>query len=69
MSKSLAFEPATQTKQQRSVEQETGVLQKQIEMRAYELYEARGRSDGHQEDDWYNAEKEILNQGEVHRAA
>jgi hypothetical protein len=69
MSKSLAFEPATQTKQPQSMEQETGILRKQIEMRAYELYEARGRSEGHQEDDWYNAEREILNQGEVPRAA
>ena len=69
MSRSLAIEPSTQTKQRRSMEQEPENLQKQIELRAYELYEARGRADGHHEDDWYQAENEILNQDHVHKAA
>ncbi len=33
--------------------------EEQIRLRAYELYEARGREDGHQLDDWLRAEEEI----------
>ena len=32
----------------------------QIARRAYELYEARGREDGHDLDDWLRAEAEIM---------
>jgi hypothetical protein len=31
----------------------------QIQLRAYELYEQRGRTDGHELDDWVQAECEI----------
>jgi len=31
----------------------------QIRQRAYELYEARGRKDGHELEDWLRAEAEI----------
>ena len=31
----------------------------QIRLRAYELYEARGREDGHDLEDWQQAEAEI----------
>ena len=34
-------------------------LEYQIRLRAYELYEARGRKDGHQVEDWLRAEEEI----------
>ena len=34
-------------------------LERQISMRAYELYEARGREDGHEQEDWLRAEEEI----------
>ena len=34
-------------------------LEYQIRLRAYELYEARGREDGHELDDWLRAEAEI----------
>jgi hypothetical protein len=30
----------------------------QIRIRAYELYEARGREDGHDMEDWFEAEAE-----------
>ena len=36
-------------------------LEEQIRARAYELYEQRGREDGHHEEDWLTAESEILN--------
>ncbi|HEY6349921.1 MAG TPA: DUF2934 domain-containing protein [Candidatus Angelobacter sp.] len=35
-------------------------MQEEIRQRAYELYEARGRQDGFQEEDWVRAEIEIL---------
>jgi hypothetical protein len=34
-------------------------LEYQIRLRAYELYEKRGREDGHDEEDWLRAEEEI----------
>jgi hypothetical protein len=33
--------------------------EQQIRQRAYELYERRGRTDGHDWDDWLQAEREI----------
>jgi len=37
-------------------------LQEKIAKRAYEMYEARGKQDGAQMDDWLKAEQEILAQ-------
>jgi hypothetical protein len=34
-------------------------LDHQIRLRAYQLYEARGREDGHELDDWLRAEEEL----------
>jgi hypothetical protein len=34
-------------------------LEDQIRLRAYELYEARGREDGHELEDWYRAIEEL----------
>jgi len=34
-------------------------LEEQIRQRAYERYEARGRQDGHELEDWLTAEQEI----------
>ena len=34
-------------------------LKNQISLRAYELYEARGREDGHDIEDWLRAEEGI----------
>ena len=34
-------------------------IEQQIQERAYELYEQRGRTDGHELDDWLQAESEI----------
>ncbi len=43
-----------------------GGLQDQIRARAFQLYEQRGRDDGHDLDDWLQAEAELL---QVHKAA
>jgi hypothetical protein len=34
-------------------------LEHQIRLRAYELYEARGREGGHEQEDWFRAKEEI----------
>jgi len=34
-------------------------LEEKIRRRAYELYETRGREEGHEQDDWLRAEAEI----------
>jgi len=43
------------------------IVLEQIAQRAYELYEARGREDGHDLDDWLRAEAEIM--GKAAKAA
>lgn len=35
-------------------------LREQVHRRAYELYEQRGREDGHELDDWLQAESEVV---------
>jgi len=37
-------------------------LEHQIRLRAYELYEARGREDGHDVEDWLRAKEEITSE-------
>ena len=39
-------------------------LQERIRRRAYELYEARGREDGRDLDDWLKAESEVTGNAE-----
>jgi Protein of unknown function (DUF2934) len=34
-------------------------LEDQIRLRAYELYEERGREDGHEQEDWFRAKEEL----------
>jgi hypothetical protein len=41
----------------------TRELQQQIRCRAYEIFEQRGREEGHDKDDWLQAESEIVHQG------
>jgi len=43
-----------------TVTSEPQELEHQIRLRAQELYEARGREDGHALDDWLRAEAEII---------
>lgn len=43
-----------------------GELQDQIRARAFQFYEQRGRDDGHDLDDWLQAEAEL---SQVHKAA
>jgi hypothetical protein len=43
----------------------TPELEQRIRDRAYELYEQRGREDGHDTEDWLMAEAEILAEVEL----
>lgn len=36
------------------------VFEEEIRLRAYEIYEERGREDGFQDEDWSRAEMEVL---------
>jgi hypothetical protein len=47
-------QPTTGTSELQELE-----LEYQIRLRAYELYEKRGREDGHELEDWLRAEEEI----------
>jgi hypothetical protein len=47
-------QPTTATSEPQELE-----LEHQIRLRAYELYEARGREDGHDVEDWLHAVEEI----------
>jgi Protein of unknown function (DUF2934) len=40
----------------------TGELQEKIRRRAYELYDQHGRNNGHDLDDWLQAESEVTRQ-------
>jgi Protein of unknown function (DUF2934) len=43
----------------RTVASDPQELEEQIRQRSFELYEERGREDGHEVDDWLRAEEEI----------
>ena len=42
-----------------------GTLDEEIRRRAYELYEARGRGDGFDQEDWNRAKTEVLSRHRV----
>ena len=46
----------------KSLEESSEALQKRIRIRAYQLYEQRRREDGHDLDDWVQAETEEMQQ-------
>jgi DUF2934 family protein len=69
MSKTFAINSPKQRVQQRPMEREIENLHERIKQRAYELYEERGGTHGHHEEDWAKAEREIGEQGQTPRAA
>ena len=52
----------------RSANETPDQIQEEIRQRAYELYEARGRGDGSDLDDWLMAEAEINEKGQAKAA-
>ena len=70
MSRTLTFHSSEAHKnRQNSPSLNTGSMQEEIRKRAYELYEKRGRRNGHHEDDWLQAEREIRDQNRFRKAA
>lgn len=57
MNRTTTIPPVLKTLKQTT--ESTIGLQDQIRCRAYELYEQRGRGDGHDLDDWLRAESEV----------
>ena len=53
------MKPAQRSGQPRTTPGPT-MLEERIRLRAYELYEARGCQDGHDLDDWLQAEADFL---------
>jgi hypothetical protein len=51
------------------VEPKTSELDDRIRLRAYELYEQRGRRDGSELEDWVRAENEVLGSNDIARAS
>ena len=45
---------------ERFTEQQSADLRAGVERRAYELYLGRGCGDGQDQDDWFRAEREVL---------
>jgi len=54
-----ALKPTTKPKITAQVAESSNELEAQIRARAYKLYEQRGREDGHELDDWLEAEAEL----------
>ena len=55
--------------QTNQITRSTSELQEQIRRRAYELYDQRGRDDGHELDDWLQSESELAQQKAMTAAA
>jgi len=47
----------------------TDDVKHKIQMRAYQLYEARGSQPGHELEDWVQAETEVAKQTKLNQAA
>jgi Protein of unknown function (DUF2934) len=70
MKKTSSFNSTQTHKEQQSLSQRTdGSMQERIRRRAYELYEKRGRRDGHHEEDWAQAEEQIRGEHDFDKAA
>jgi hypothetical protein len=57
-----AHPTSTPRQEPTQVTKSTPDLQEQIRRRAYGLYEQRGRDEGHELDDWLQAESEVTQQ-------
>jgi len=63
MMKTMPITPTPLTTTQQTTES-TSERQEQIRRRAYELFEQRGRENGHELDDWLQAKAEVTHQTE-----
>jgi len=58
-SKTLANAPESMTAEIK-INGKSETLESEIRVRAYELYERRGREPGHESEDWFVAEREVI---------
>jgi hypothetical protein len=61
--------PATKTPQTLGRTAAEANIEEEIRIRAYELFEARGRGDGHDVEDWLEAEADITDRTKRAQAA
>jgi hypothetical protein len=52
--------PSGATEAEKDLTEAEKDLKERIRSRAYELYEARGREDGHDVEDWVHAEQDVM---------
>ena len=57
--KSKKHSEATQAKLKNEQLADASIFAQRVEKKAYELYEQRGRQNGHEQEDWFEAEKII----------
>lgn len=57
-----AGEKKTTTRSKKTAPKTNGNLEEVIRVRAYQLYESRGRQHGADENDWFAAEAEVRSQ-------
>jgi len=75
--KSVAVMPAPKTEVEKksssmnlsAVNRSAMNLEEQIRVRAYQLYEERGYTPGHEAEDWLVAEREVLGRGDDQQSA
>jgi hypothetical protein len=60
MERHNVMSPASTTTTTSSEKALEHTLQEQVRLRAYELYELRGKEDGHELEDWLQAESEFV---------
>jgi hypothetical protein len=69
MSKEIELKATVDTNRQASMDGMSEKLWERVQQRAYELYEERGATPGHELEDWTRAEAEVVHQSKIHRAA
>lgn len=65
----MAKDPIKKTLHANAPRESHPSLEEEIRHRAFELYEQRGREDGHDLDDWFRAEAETVGRHVTARAA
>ena len=66
--KQVASMPAVNSSEQQKISPPTD-LEVEIRRRAYELYEQRGYTPGHENEDWLVAEREVLSRHDQQQSA
>jgi hypothetical protein len=68
-SESTPKKPIHKVKLSEQASTSADTLEEQVRARAYQLYEERGRHEGHSDEDWQQAEAEVLSRNSQVSAA